>query len=470
MSLAVSRALLILAWLVAAGLFACRQRDAFAAYDVQWAQDLAFFNQIFFAASQNRPWTSSLLLEPTGFFTMVHFHPIFAVILPIYALFPDPRTLQVINAVAVAAAAFPLAALGRAASGRAGFGLAAGLAWLCWFPTESAAGADFRAMALWSPGVALWLYGVFTRGRAALVVGAALVALSREESAYILGFFGVVLLVLPLGGRRRREGLLTLGLGVAWFVFLLLFKENFFFHFDPLHPPIGDPPPPELRAARLSWLGRSLLGSFGLAPLGPTPLALALAPLGYLWGDAQREWQLTTGPYVHLRSGLLPLCAAAGILGAAWAARRWPKLALPLTLWLALGNLLPVWPERAQLRELHRAHREALVGPEVQGIDALLRRVKPEDRVATDYRLIAALSGRRVLWNVRHLYLEDGRPPHWTAEWPMTLDRVDTVIIPPDDPIAARFDAAWAREAEGGGYALWRRVQPPEGGFPEPLP
>lgn len=469
-SLALCRALLVLAWTLVSWLLVRRQLHAFAAFDVQWAQDLAFFNQIFFAASEGRPWTSSLLLEPTGFFTMVHFHPIYAVILPIYLLFPEPRTLMVLNTLAVTAAAFPLAALGRRASDSAGFGLAAGLAWLSWFPMESAAGADFRAMALWVPGIALWLFGVYARRGAALVTGALIVAFSREESSYILSFFGVVLLVLPLGGPRRREGLVTLGLGLAWFVFLLLFKDNFFFHFDPLHPPIGEPAPPELREARLSWLVRALCGGFGLAPLGPTPLALSLAPLGYLWGDAQREWQLATGPYVHLRSGLLPLWAGAGILGAAWAARRWPRALLPLSLGLALGNLAPIWPEREQLAELERAHREAMAGPEVQGIRALLRRVGPEDRVATDYRLIAALSGRRVLWNVRHLYLEDGRPPHWRAQWPMTLDRVDAVVAPPDDPIAAHLDEAWVREAEGGGYVLWRRVRAPEGGFPDDLP
>jgi len=99
---------------------------------------------------------------------------------------------------------------------------------------------------------------------------------------------------------------------------------------------------------------------------------------------------------------------------------------------------------------------------------ALLARVKPEDRVGTDYTLIAALSGREVIWQVRHLYLEDSKPPHWTAEWPVTLDRLDTLVVPPDDPVLRHVDDAWTMEAEGGGYTLWRRTRPPLGGFPPP--
>ena len=40
---------------------------------------------------------------------------------------------------------------------------------------------------------------------------------------------------LPIGGRRRREGLWILGIGVFWLGFLLLFKDNFFFHFNSMN-------------------------------------------------------------------------------------------------------------------------------------------------------------------------------------------------------------------------------------------
>ena len=46
-------------------------------------------------------------LEPTGFFNMVHFHPILAAVLPIYWLRPEATTLLRINAGAVAVTAWP---------------------------------------------------------------------------------------------------------------------------------------------------------------------------------------------------------------------------------------------------------------------------------------------------------------------------------------------------------------------------
>ncbi|MCB9795480.1 MAG: DUF2079 domain-containing protein [Alphaproteobacteria bacterium] len=462
--------LLALAWLAVVLRLARRQLTALAVHDLQWAQDLAFFNQILFNASEGRAWTSPLLIEPVGFFEMVHFHPVFAAILPVYVAAPGPGTLLVINVLAVTAAAFPLARLGAASSGSPWFGLAAGLAFLLWLPTESAAGADFRPMVFWIPGLAWLLHGAYAGRWGALLGGAALVCAAREESAYVLPALGAVLLVLPFGGRRWRQGLALIAVGLAWFGFLLAFKENFFFHFDPTRPPVGEPPAPELLQARLAWLARSLGGSYLLAPLSPAPLAMSGAPLAWLMPDQLREWQLATGPYVHLRSALLPLFAGAGTVGAGWLVRRWPRALWPLALWLVLGNLLLHRDDRAALEARAQSHRDQLGTPELLAIDALLAQVPPEARVATDYDLIAALSGRRSLWNIRHLYMQDGEPPYWTAEWPLTLDRVDTLVAPMDEPIVRELDEHWVLERQGANYGLWRRSAPPAGGYPAPIP
>ncbi|MCB9760011.1 MAG: DUF2079 domain-containing protein [Alphaproteobacteria bacterium] len=446
-----------------------RQLDAMAAHNLQWAQDLAFFNQILWSASRGGSWTSPLLLEPTGFLEMVHLHPVFALILPVYALWPRPETLLVINAVVVLSAALPLALLGREASGSRWVGAAAGVAFLLWFPTESAAGADFRPMVFFVPAMAWLLYGAFAGRWAPLLAGAALACATREEAGYLVPAFGGVLLVLPFRAWRWRQGLALIAMGGAWFLFLLLFKENFFFHFDPLNPPIYDPPSPELRAARLGWLAKAMLGAFAAAPLAPAPLAMSAGPLGWLMTDAQREWHLATGPYVHLRSPLLPLWAGAGVVGAGLIARLRPRLTPAVVIWLLVGNLLPFYGERRALAEHHAETRALRGSPEVVALNGLVDAVGPDARVATDYRLIAALSGRAVLWNVRHLYLEDGEPPWWTVEWPLTLDRVDTVLVPLDDPITDRLDDAWRLDRQGAGYGLWRRVSPPPGGLPAPI-
>ncbi len=479
---AASGALVAAGALLAAGGWWWLQLAALRAHRLTWAQDLAFFNQIFFNAAAGREWTSPLLLEPVGFFEMVHFHPLFVLLVPLYWLFQGPEILLLFNCAAVAAAAWPLAKLGEAASGRAAFGAAAGLAYLLWVPAWSGALADFRPMSFLTPGFALVAWGVCARRWAPLVAGAAICCGAREESSYLLAFAGAALLVLPFGpaaagqrfGWRRKEGLALLGLGLGWFGFLLAFKANFFFHFDPRTWLDGarDAPPvdPELAAARLRYIRESFLGGYLLAPLSPAALLMSAPPFVFLQADAQREWQAMSGLYVHLRAPLIALWAVAGTAGAGWLARRYPRLLWPLAAGLVVGNLLSFRPERAAMIERARGLLDDAASPEVAALDRLIDHVGPEDRVATDYRLIAALSGRRSLWATPHLYAEDARPPYWTVEWPLTLDRVDTLLVPVDDPTLGHLDDAWVLEAAAQGYQLWRRTRPPEGGFPAPIP
>ena len=469
------RALTLAAVLTAAGSWVWIQWTQHAALRNQWAQDVAFFDQIFSSAVAGRAWTSSLLLEPTGFFEMVHFHPIFVVLVPLYALVPDPRTLLAFNACAVASTAIPLSVLAARISTRPWLGPAAAIAFLAWMPTHSAALNDFRPMVFWVPGLAWLALGVWTKRRAALVFGALLVCGAREESAYLLPAMGAILLVLPAGGWRRRQGLALIGIGLTWLGVLFACKGNFFFHFDPRSwiAGLGEAGPaldPELAASRTRFLAQSFLGSYLLAPLAPTGLLLSAGPVAWLFADAQREWHSMTGPYVHLRSAVLALWAVSGTVGAAVVVRRWPRLFPVVALGLLVGNLVSFRTERkAETHRLESLRLEA-ASSEVAAIRGVLAQVDPNARVATDYRLIAALSGRRTLWNVAHLYADDGRPPWWTVEWPLTLGRIETVVVGLDDPFLAHLNEDWAQTADGGGIGIWERTRPPSGGYPDPLP
>ena len=451
------------------------QEAALASHRLMWGQDLAFFNQIFYNASHGDAWTSSLLLEPTGFFSMVHFHPIFAAILPVYWVRPDPSTLLWINVAAVVATTWPLARLGAKATQCEVFGLAAGLAWLAWLPTRSAAIADFRPMVFLIPGLAWLVWGLYCQRKSRWITGLVLCCAAREESAYLLPSIGLLLAVgLPLGGKRRREGLIVAGVGLGWLVFLLLFKNNFFFHFNPLtlfSGESGPSPSGELSGDRLAFLGQSLGGGYLGALFAPVPLAFSAGPLAWLLTDAQREWHAFSGTVVYLKDPLLPLVASAGTLGAAWAINRWQR-ALPLVCaFIVLGNFFAFSSARDRLNQRKSDHHAQQATSEHVALQGLIDRVNADDRVATDYKLIAALSGRDVLWNRAHLYLAPGdKPPHWSAEWPLTFERFDTLLLPEDDPLLGHLDGKWAQEARGDSYSLWRRTEPPDGGFPAALP
>ena len=465
-----------LLWIAIAVAFALlfqRQQLAWESLQMMWGQDFAFFQRILNNAAAGREWGSNLLLEPTGFLSMVHFHPIFLLLVPIWSAVGEPGLLMGINVGAVVLAALPLAWLGREASGSRWFGLLAGLAWLVWLPTHGAALADFRPMALLTPALALVAAAVWARHRGALLAGALLAMAAREESSYLLIFMGGALFVgLPFGGRRHREGLLLAVCGGLWFLFLLWQKENFFFHFNPVATlqGLGEGPsvPEELSEARQAFLLKSWLGGYLLAPLSPTPLAMSGGALAWLLGDTHREWHAISGTVVYLKDPLLPLIAAAGTAGAGAVAKRLPdRFGLLVGVGMVAGNALSFPVERQRLGERHEAMEESLSSAEIPLIWRLVQEVPADARVATDYRLIATLADRRVLWNAAHLHMEDAPPPHWEAEWPLGLERLDTLLLPTGDGVLEMVDGDWRRTGIGGGYELWRRIGPWEG--PEPL-
>ena len=457
-----------------------RALQAFAVHDVQWAHDLAFFDQILFNASEGRAWTSPLLLEPLGFFQMVHFHPCLALILPLWMLRPEPSTLLLVNVAATCLAAMPLAGLARDRTGSDAFALAAAAAFLCWLPVQAAALADFRPAVFFIPGFLLLLQGAARPCRARLVAGALIVCSAREESGYLLPLLALVLLALPFGRRRRRDAWILLGIGLGWFAFLLAFKGNFFFHFDPVAfaRGFGEGPavPAQLTADRVHHLGLLWAGGFAPLLLCPAMLAALLPQVGFLMLDTHREWHAFTGTYPYLRHVLLPFWAAGGVMGWAWLLDRCGERLGPLARRLApaallLGCALAFPVERGRLEQgTWQRHAEALDSVEVRALDGLLAQVPREARVVTDYRLVAALAGRRVLWVSAQLYNDGGAPAGWSGPWPLTLDQADTLLLQRDDPVLAHMDDAWEAVDAAAGWGLWRRTRAPEGGYPAPIP
>ena len=292
---------------------------------------------------------------------------------------------------------------------------------------------------------------------APLLLGAALCMAAREESAYLLAFAGLV--TLP---RSWRHGLALVGLGLGWFAVLVAFKGALFFHFNPAT--YGDSlqsPPLELVQGRWRFLGRCLLSGYALAPVGWLPLSIGAPAAGFLGLDHFREWHAMIGPYVHLRDVVLPCFAAAGTLGGAFVVQRWRRGALVGAL-MVLGNGASLWEEREAMRARQGAIEEVLASPEHIELAALVAQVRPEDRVLTDYELIGALAGRRELWNTVHLFLDEGRPPHWGREWPVGLERVDTLLLRSEDRAFEEVGPDWEKVGTAGFYQLWRRVE----GFP----
>jgi hypothetical protein len=418
-----------------------------------WGQDLAFFSQIVHRAATGGPWASPLLLEPQGFFAMVHTHLILPLVVGTYAVVGRQEVLLFFQAAFASLALWPAYRMGEMAAGRAG-GLLAAAGLMAFGPFQAVAIADFRPSALFLPGI-LGMYAAARTGRPLQAVGWAVVAnLGRQEGAWLAGVVGGSLLLLPWGlrprkpdepviawlrsGHRWRTGLALALFGTAALAFWAWSKPAFLFHLNPLNPAPTADLAPDIAQGRWTWLFRLLRsgGIFGL--LAPTPLAGAL-PIFREMARTGREWGPLSGPAAHYGAFWVPFVMAAGIAGAG-RLRRWWGLAM----FAGLSAAAFPWVDRR-------------TGP--AELLRLVEQVTPNERVAASYDVISALAQRDVVWNSAWLSMtEDDRPYGWTDTWPIPLDAVDTLVIQADDPLLERALAnGWAVFDQQDDHRLVRR-------------
>ena len=402
-----------------------------------WGQDLAFFTQIVHRAAAGGPWASPLLLEPQGFFAMVHTHLVLPLVVGAYALVGRQEVLLYAQAAFASLALWPAWRLGEQRAGPWG-GLLAALGLAAFGPFQAVAIADLRPSALFIPGI-LGMYAAAGRGRVAQAVAWGLVAnLGRQEGAWLVGLVGGSLLVAPwllpqrapsepIGawlrrGHRWRVALALCAFGCVMLGLWVWSKPAFLFHLNPLNPAPPADLPADIAAGRLDWLTCVLRsgGAFGL--LAPAPLLGAL-PVFREMMHTGREWGPLTGPAAHYGAFWVPFVAAAGIAGAARLRRLWGMGAFAALCALAFPWVGP----REGPSELRR----------------LTEQVADGERVAASYDVISALAQREVVWNSAWLSMTEADRPHgWGGAWPIPLDAVDVLVIEAHDPLLARAEAA----------------------------
>ena len=143
-----------------------------------------------------------------------HFHPILVLLGPLYAAFPSPLTLMLVQDVLVALSAWALTRSAVRALGW-GPGAALGLAYGLSFGLQEAVAVQFHEVAFALPLLALSLGALVERRWAAAALWAAPVAFVKEDLGLTVAVLGLV-----LAWRARREGEggrrpLLLGLGLA---------------------------------------------------------------------------------------------------------------------------------------------------------------------------------------------------------------------------------------------------------------
>ncbi|MFF6773616.1 DUF2079 domain-containing protein [Streptomyces sp. NPDC012637] len=144
-----------------------------------------------------------------------HFHPLLAVLAPLYRLFPSPLTLLVAQSALLALAAVPLVRWAvRAVGPRGAHAVAAGYG-LSW-GVASAAAFDFHEVALAVPLLAFSLEALGRRRWRAAVAWAAPLLLVKEDLGLTLAAVGAcIALKGRTDGRARKLGLATVAAGLA---------------------------------------------------------------------------------------------------------------------------------------------------------------------------------------------------------------------------------------------------------------
>ena len=237
-----------------------------------------------------------------------HFHPLLALLGPIFRLFPSALTLLVVQDLLIAVSVLPIARLAQRLLGRGGallVGLAYGLGW----GLQGAVAAQFHEVCLAVPLLAFGGVAFVERRWSACMAWLAPLVLVKEDLGLTVFMAG-----LAIAWRRRGEGRPAVLRGLAYALFGIIAFVVTVKVLLPAMNPAG------------TW-AYSLDGAATGAgtPTAGTTAARAIPSL----------WDILTTPSVKL-STLLVLLAGAGVVGSA---SPWFALVLPTLAWRFAGSV-----------------------------------------------------------------------------------------------------------------------------------
>ncbi len=402
-------------WLLAAGTAFGLSLAAIHRYHAgtgDWPFDMAFFHNLIHNAAFGGAFRqTSSTHEWNGLLNLTHAFFLLPAFVPFYRVLPRMETLLVLQSIALASGIFPVAALARLHGARSWTGVLAAACYATSFALWRLGLADFRPLLLSIPAL-LWLALALQRPSNLLwtLVAAVTACAVREEMPLLVAALATTT-TLTSRTPRRTGGIVVL-VALAWFGLQawLRPRAGFYITFDR---------PVDL-AASARWVATTagewnrqwkcvsdyLHPGFWPALLDPVVLVGALPLLFYQFLLSPYEWWTWQGPYVHHLAPFLAFVSAAGASG--WGRiERWRHALLPRRPWV-----VPILMAAALALQIPRTtHRIAwtlglLDDPatrhartaEMAAIDHLIAQIPPNARVATDYRMVARLSGRPVLY------------------------------------------------------------------------
>lgn len=416
----------IAVWVVAGLLAAATSYQSVRLYHElrsPWSLDLALYNQGFWSQVEGDGTMSVSAINTWGneggtVWRSTHLDLIRLAVAPIYAIYPDPRTLLVVQNVLIWLIVPAAFALARAESGSDLVALSATalvpLTPLLW----PLAWNDFRTMELALPFVLVAIRGWRMRQRWPTILGIAGMLACREE----YGVMVASLVLLPPKvpddiGRTYRWSRNAVLIGVGWVAWVFL--GTMFLIYGAGSPRVFVESFGGAKAGLGQTVGTALeflaygLGSWSLlALLAPRAMLLSLP---WIWGIASGRWSLrylSDWQWHHVRytAPIVATIVPAGLIGyarlAAWLLPRRGGRGMLAGVWVALviGFLAAGVDIAARLDRIPRAFSEQ----ETAEIWRWIEQVGADDGVVSAYEVAAPLSSRRLLYFNR---LELQKPP-----------------------------------------------------------
>ncbi len=388
--------------------------ERYHSFRTGWSWDLAYYNQWFWSLTKSdgqisvRP-VAAYAEEGPSVWKMNYLAPIRLVLVPLYLINPDPRTLLVIQSVVfwwIIPAAYTLvrsesrsALLGASAAALVPF---VPLLWpLVW--------NDFRELQLALPFVLWAVQGV--RGRHGLLAATGIAGMlaCRQEFAVMVATFAF----LPARDEedltrtlRWRHALFSVGL--AWLLF------GFFAY---LRFVVGPGAPNQFidqflgpRATILQTLETSsdllVYGLGGWVLLAALAPRVAILAVPWVWSLCNGRWALrylATEEWHHVRYTALPVAVilAAGLVGYArlgsWALPRRRGILLVALVWMAVAGSgsLGLQEITARMARIPRP----ISASEADAVWYWVGQVGPNEGVLATYEVTAPLSSRKRLYS-----------------------------------------------------------------------
>ena len=295
-----------------------------------WMQDLGNMAQAIWSVTQGHPLEFTYI---TGNVSRLSLHAEFFyfLLVPLYALFPDPRTLLVFQALLFTLGAWPAYRMGlRATDSRAAARVVA-LIYLCYPVAQSAVLFDFHGDTLAMPLLLFALDALEARSWRWYTFWIVTALMSKMYVAVPVAIVGLLLL---RSSETRRVGLLTIAGAGLYFLFVFVIIRSLF-------------APPDTFGG-MGGVNAYLQFYFDLAEIEPDAIVVRLLYALVVFGPALL---LTIWHWPRLLPGLIVALAAlistrpgASIRSAHYA------MVVPFIIWAVVATLHHLWQQRPLVR------------------------------------------------------------------------------------------------------------------------